>query len=413
MTELLYYHDSYAIQFQARVVERVRQNGRPGVVLDRTFFYPTSGGQPYDTGLINGLSVENVYIRDEDDAVVHLMSADPQSDDVEGEVAWDRRFDHMQQHTGQHILSQAFVRIAGAPTIGFHMSAESSTLDLDIEAGELSEESLIEAERLSNKIIWENRPVNLQFVTAAQAQNLPLRKLPDAKDGVLRLVSIDAYDLSACGGTHVARTGEIGIIKVVKTERQKKKIRLEFLCGGRALADYDRKNLVLGRLSAEMTTGYWEIESSVTRLRDDLKTAQRSHKRKTNQLLSIEAKNLVAHGTHYGDTAIICKVFENRDPQELRRLVGQVASSANTVVLVGLAGAKAQLIFARSDNVNVRVNQVLQQVLPILGEATGGGSEKFAQGGGSAATTEQVAMALQAAEKAIRPILLESDDDGP
>jgi alanyl-tRNA synthetase len=405
MTELLYYHDSYAVQFQARVVERVKRDSLPGLVLDRTFFYPTSGGQPHDIGLINNISVQNVYIQDDDGAVVHLMSADPQTDIVEGEVAWDRRFDHMQQHTGQHILSQAFVRVTGATTIGFHMSAESSTLDLDIAAGNLSAENLVEVERLSNQIIWENRSVDLQFVSAAEAQNLPLRKFPETKDGVLRLVAVDSFDLSACGGTHVARTGEIGMIKVVKTERQRRKVRVEFLCGRRTLADYDRKNLILGRLSAEMTTGYWEVESSVARLREDLKQAHRSLKKKTNQLLKVEAEHLAASGTSYGEITVICKVYENRDPQELRRLVGQLTASAGIVALVGLAGAKAQLMFARSDNVTVPINQVLKEVLPLLAGATGGGTPQFAQGGGSAAKTSQVAAALQAAERIIRPML--------
>ena len=413
MTELLYYHDSYTIQFQARIVERVTRNGIPGLVLDRTFFYPTSGGQPHDIGLIDNIPVQNVYVRDQDGAVVHLLSADPEADIVEGEIAWERRFDHMQQHTGQHILSQAFLRVAGATTVGFHMSAESSTLDLDVPSGKLSAENLVEAEQLSNQIVWENRPMNLQFVTAAEAHKLPLRKFPETKDGVLRLVAVDSFDLSACGGTHVARTGEIGMIKVVKTERQRRNVRVEFLCGRRALADYDRKNLILGRLSGEMTTSYWEVESSVARLREDLKQAQRSLKKKTSLLLQLEAQNLVTSGTSYGDAAVICKVFENRDPQELRRLVSYLTASAGIVALIGLAGAKAQLVFARSDNLTVPINQVLKEVLPMIGKATGGGTAKFAQGGGPAANTRQVAAALQSAQEFIHTLLVESDDGSP
>lgn len=407
MTELLYYHDSYAVQFRARVLERIRHNGRPGLVLDRTNFYPTSGGQPHDTGVINDVAVHDVYMRDEDNAVVHLLSDNPQTDEVVGEVAWDRRFDHMQQHTGQHILSQAFLRVAGAATVGFHMSAASSTLDLDIAAGGLSAEKLFEAEQLSNEIVWENRPVNVQFVTISEAQNLPLRKLPPAKDDVLRLVEIDSFDISACGGTHVARTGEIGMIKVVRTERQKKNLRVEFLCGSRALRDYDQKNSILTRLSGEMTTSYTEVERSVTHLREELKQTQRSLKKKTNLLLQVEAQELFSRGTRHGDVTVICEVFGNRDSQECRRLVGQLTSNDNVVALIGISGAKALLMFACSRNLKIPIDQVLMEVLPMLGDVTGGGSDRFAQGGGAAANGKDVAAALQAAEKITRGLLLQ------
>ena len=285
MTELLYYHDAYQVEFQARVLERLSGDGRAGLILDETYFYPTSGGQPYDTGRLAGAAVQDVELREADGAVIHWLAADPGLEVVAGQVDWARRFDHMQQHTGQHVLSQAFEQIAGAATISFHMSAESSTLDLD--AREMNDEQIAQAELLANQVVWQNRPVTVQFVTPAEARAMSVRKIPPAKNGRLRLIGIEEFDLCACGGTHVRQTGEIGLIKVTKSERQGGNIRIEFLCGRRALEDYDRKNLVLARLSNELTTGYWEIENSVARLRADLKDAQRALKRKTEALIDL------------------------------------------------------------------------------------------------------------------------------
>jgi alanyl-tRNA synthetase len=403
MTELLYYHDSYAVDFKARIVERLTHAGRPGVVLDRTLFYPTSGGQPFDLGSMNDIHVEGVLVRDQDGAVVHLLSTEIESADIRGKVDWSRRFDHMQQHTGQHILSQAFERVAGATTVGFHMSAETSTLDLDI--GELTQEQIQQAEQLANKIVWEDRDVSVRFVPVGEAKKMPLRKLPPDKNGVLRLVEVTSFDLSACGGTHVRRTGEIGIVKVVKTERQSGKCRVEFLCGDRALADYDRKNLVLGRLSKNMTTGYWDLENSIAGLRDDLKQAKRSLKRKTNELIQFETRSIAANAIEIDGVNLIRHAFKDRDPAELRRLASSLASNDRTIVLFGLAGAKAHLLFARSDDLELSVNDLLSEVLPLLGDATGGGSPKFAQGGGPPATEPAMTQVLADAEKYVRDVL--------
>ncbi|UCG25801.1 MAG: hypothetical protein JSW55_07375, partial [Chloroflexota bacterium] len=213
------------------------------------------------------------------------------------------------------------------------------------------------------------------------------------------------FDLSACGGTHVARTGEVGLIKVVKTEHVGGKCRIEFLCGQRALTDYDRKNKVLERLSGEMTTGYWELEKSIAKLRSELKSTRRALKQRTSQLHIVEAENLIGVSTHLGEVLLIRRVFNKRDPQDLRALVGRLTKRANTIVLIGLSGEKAQLIFARSDNMEVPMNAVLQEVLPMLGDASGGGSAKFAQGGGQEVGEQQIHEVLHAAEQIVRSML--------
>lgn len=411
MTELLYYLDSYTVQFRAHVVERLDVNGLMALILDRTYFYPTSGGQPHDLGLIDQIAVREVFVREEDGAVLHLVAEAPQEDDVQGTIDWSRRFDHMQQHSGQHILSQAFVRVADATTVGFHMGADSSTLDLDTSS--LTEQDIREAEILANEVVWQNRPLMVRFVTYAEAQDMPLRKLPVAtRDGMLRLVAIDAFDLSACGGTHVSRTGEVGAIKVVKTERLGENSRVEFLCGGRALADYDHKHRILARLSNEMTTGYWEVENSISRLRDELKQANRRLRKQSEQLAQFEADNLIKNATRYGETLIIRQAFAERKPQDLRRLASQLTAHNGVIVLFGLAGDKTQLLFARSDDVAIPINDILTEVLPTLGEAAGGGSAKFAQGGGPSRTLEEVAETLITGEKIVRPMLADSRNGG-
>jgi alanyl-tRNA synthetase len=354
--------------------------------------------------------VEEVIVDESEGQVIHYVSAESdyerlRDSQIHGRVDWSRRFDHMQQHTGQHILSQAFERIAGVATVGFHMGAESSTLDLD--ANRLTVEHVDAAEDLANNIVWEDRDVSIQSVDAAAAEQLPLRKIPPARNGLLRLVSVEGFDLSACGGTHVRRSGEIGLVKIVKLERVGGKSRVEFLCGKRALVDYRRKHLVLARLSGEMTTGYWELENSVARLRDDLKQANRALKAKTEALLTVEAQALAKDATNYLGTHLICHHFNNREPGELRNLASRLTGNERTVVLFGLAGDKSQMLFARSNDVEIAMNEVLTNILPLLGNATGGGSPKFAQGGGPQVKDSQLVQVLAAAEDLVQDMLVQ------
>ena len=231
VTERLYYTEPALTEFDATVTGVERHGDLPAVLLDRTAFYPTSGGQPHDTGSLNGVRVTEVVERD-DDAVLHVVDrAIAVGEAVHGVVDWGRRFDHMQQHTGQHILSAAFDRLWHARTVGFHLGAVVSSLDLD---RELPPQAIASAEDEANRIVWEDRPVSIRFVEEAGAAALDLRKEP-GRSGVLRIIAVEDYDLSACGGTHVARTGHVGIIVVSSWEKLRGGSRLEFLCGGRAL----------------------------------------------------------------------------------------------------------------------------------------------------------------------------------
>lgn len=397
MNTRLYYNNPYTTNFKANIIERFQHHGNLAVVLDQTYFYPTSGGQPHDIGTLNDSPVVNVLVRLEDNAVAHIINGEIWSDEVTAQIDWSRRFDHMQQHTGQHILSQAFLRAAEAETISFHLSGDYATIDLK-DSG-LKPTHIEKAELIANQIIWENRPVTARMVSKEEADSLPLRKIPDIEDDQLRIVEIKEFDLTACGGTHVAHTGEIGLIKITKLERRKDELRVEFLCGRRALVDYRQKNRIVNQLANELTTGYAEIEASVVRLRDEAKQSRRLLKQQLSHSLSIEAGHLLKHGTRKGNTVIVSELFSGRDTAELRMLANQIIEHPNSIALLGIVGDSAQLIFARSEDAPGEMNQLIKQALQVLGSATGGGTAKFAQGGGTTADSERMAQALQRAQR--------------
>jgi alanyl-tRNA synthetase len=403
VTRRLYYDDSYAIDFSAQVVERLAVEDRPAVILDQTCFYPTGGGQPNDLGKINDLAVEDVFTRETDSAVVHVLAGKPETDSVTCRVDWMRRFDHMQHHTGQHILTQAFVQVAKANTVSFHLSSESVTIDLD--AAAITAEQVNNAENVANQIIYENRPVTARLVDPNDTEGVRMRRMPGhlVTDG-LRVIDIENFDLTACGGTHVACTGEIGIIKVIKLEKRGDKTRVEFRCGSRALRDYREKNSIINKLVADLTCASSEVNQAVARLQDDFKQAQRALKVVTNQLLEFEAERLLVATDEQAGVRIIKVIFPARDPGELRLLANRLIAAPGVIALLGTAGDKAHLILARSANLSHDMNALLKDVLPHLGEARGGGQPSLAQGGGLKADMAQVQAALDEAEQAVRQV---------
>jgi alanyl-tRNA synthetase len=398
--ERLYYTDSYTTRFESHIVEQLRHKGQPVVVLDETHFYPTSGGQPADRGQISDIPVVDVSIREEDGAVLHWLESEVVSEKVTAEIDWPRRFDHMQHHTGQHILSQAFIRVIEAETVSFHLSSNTVTIDLDKE--DLTPAQVEAAELLANRIVWQNRPVTIHRVTPEEAKNLPLRQIPPIENSKLRLIDIEDFDLTACGGTHVARTGEVGPIKIVKHQRRGRQLRLEFRCGQRALHDYQQKHTIVDDLVATLTTGRSEIVDAVKRLQEEVREAQRAVKKQQADLLHFEAVHLLAQGTHQGEITIISRVFTDYDLGRLRALGNQLTENEGVVALLGLAGTKAQLVFSRSADAPGKMNQLIQPALRVLGSAAGGGTETFAQGGGPAAAVEDVRRAIEQSEKLLR-----------
>jgi alanyl-tRNA synthetase len=317
-------------------------------------------------------------------------------DPVQGEIDWARRFDFMQQHTGQHVLSQAFVQVVEADTVGFHLSDDYSTLDLNSEA--LNDDSIAQAERLANQIIFEDRPVIARFLEPDEVAALPLRKAPPARDSI-RIVQVEGFDWSACGGTHVARTGEIGLVKVVRVERRGAETRITFLCGHRALAHYQALNALTRDLALGLSIGVEELPEALDRLQTEARLARKERDRLRELLLDYEAAALTASARLIGPVSLVSKLFEDREMEEARRLATRIANQPGHVVLLGVTGQKAQLIFARSSDLSYDMRPLLQEACSLVGGGGGGGPE-MAQGGGP--HPERIDQALQHATELLR-----------
>ncbi len=384
MTERLYYPDSYCTVFDAYVVECLTLNDSQAVVLDRSAFYPTGGGQPHDTGTLNGNPVVDVIEREEDQVPIHVFSSTSAKsalrpgDQVQGAIDWSRRFDHMQQHTGQHLLSQAFIQTVEADTVGFHLSHDYSTIDLN--CATLSEDDIARAEALANQIVFDDRPIVARFVEPDELASLPLRKAPPAKDSV-RVVQVEGFDWSACGGTHVARTGEVGLIKVVRGERRGLETRITFLCGHRALTHYHRLNTLTRDLAMRLSVGVEELPEALERLQSEARATRKDRDRLQQLLLDHEAVALAATAQVIGPVSLVRQVFEVREVEEVRQLATRIVSQPNHAALLGVRGAKAQLIFARSADLSYDMRPLLRAACRLVGGG-GGGTPDLAQGGG-------------------------------
>lgn len=395
-TQRLYYDDSRTTDFTATIIDHLTLDGRPAVILDRTYFYPTGGGQPHDTGQIGGVEVVEVTSRKDDGAVIHFLSAEPPQGQVGCRIDRSRRFDLMQHHTGQHILTRSFEQIAHAHTTSFHLSADSVTIDLD--QSDLSPELIDQVEDLANQIVYENRPVTARIVDPNQIDDVRIRKMPDVltTDG-LRVVEIEDFDRTACGGTHVRRTGEIGLIKIMGLPKRGEQTRVEFRCGWRALREFRARQQVIGQLAADLTVGYWELPQAIARLNDDLRSARQALRTATDRLLKVEASDLLQTARMVGDVRLITYACEGRDPSELRALANHLIAAPEVIALLGVAGANAHLIAARHPTAPGDMSALLKHALSSLGTDRGGGRPDFAQGGGVSADIAEIQSALDAA----------------
>lgn len=383
------------MDFEARVVEVTeRVSGWTGVTLDRTAFYPTGGGQPSDTGMLAGSRVVECLDR-EDEGVLHLIQGRTPGlgETVRCHVDWPRRLDHIQQHTGQHILSQAFIRLFQAETHSFRMMNETSEIDVALD--DPTDERIEQAVELANRIVWEDRAVHVREVTKEEAAALPLRK-DSAREGELRLIEIEDYDLSPCGGTHAARTGEVGIICVRSWERAKGLTRMEFLAGGRVLADYARANRAARKTAALFSVGRDETADSAARLLEENKSLQRRLRSLEEIASRVEARELLEQSEALPDgTRIIKQVFEDRSPDALRQLAHALTQEPCTVALLASTDEDgARLVFARSEDAPGNMNELMRQACQLL-DGRGGGRPEMAQGGGR--NLEKLREALEAA----------------
>jgi alanyl-tRNA synthetase len=375
-TERLYYTDCYLREFEATVVDCVPDGERVRVYLDRTAFYPDSGGQPSDAGTLAGLPLLEVV--DEGERVAHVLVRRPASDKVQGQIDWARRFDHMQQHTGQHILSAAFERTGGYRTVSFHLGAQNSTIDLD--SDRLGRRQAEEAEDLANQIVFENREVRILFKPAAEASMMGLRKASD-REGELRLVEIPAFDLSACGGTHVHSTGAVGAILVRKMERMKGSTRIEFVCGSRTIRTAREDFSILTEASRPFSGAAQDLPALIRKQAEELKSAWRAQEKLIKRLAGFEAKELWTATPEIGGRRIIRRVLAAEEAEEARALAHALACQPATIALIGVASQPAMLFFAQSQGGPADMGVLLRETLGKVG-GKGGGAREFAQGGG-------------------------------
>ena len=352
-------------------------NGQPAVALTASAFYPTSGGQPHDTGLLNGVAVTDV--RADDDTVWHLLEARLPGGPVQGEVAWPRRYDHMQQHTGQHILSQAFVVTNGAETVGFHLGVNSATIDLNQAA--VSQADLDAAEALANQIIAENRSIHARFVSPEELPTLPLRRPPKVQSDI-RVVEIAGFDWSACGGTHVRQTAEVGQIKIQRLDRRGAEARIEFLCGQRALGDYRRKQGTVQALINRLDTAEDDLPAAVERLQDKLRAAQRQLREAQAELVAAEAARLWDAGRTVGQRRVVQAYLDNRTPETVKAIASALRAQPGCVAVLACelsAESGGQLFCAAADDVALNMGQIMAAA--AAAGARGGGRGAWAQGG--------------------------------
>lgn len=377
MTLRLYYEDAYRTEFDAQIVRLIPgKKGTSGIILNQTCFYPTSGGQPCDHGVLDSQPVFDVV--EEDGEIVHWIVGKLESPSVHGRIIWPRRFDHMQQHTGQHILSQAFLKLLGAQTVSFHLGEETSTIDLDRATLETDEAEKVED--LANEIVFANRPVRTYFVSPEEVGALGLRKMPKVETNI-RIVEVEGFDRSPCGGTHCSRTGEVGPIAIRKWERRGQETRVEFVCGWRALRDYRWKTATVNELALAFSVKDRELAAAVLRLIQEASDNRRELHRLQEELLATEATKLLAEAVTWQDMVIVVRSFHEREPQEIRKLASLLTTRQKTIALLGTSGRQARLVFARSQDLPIDMATLLQKTCATFG-GSGGGQAHIAQGGG-------------------------------
>jgi alanyl-tRNA synthetase len=409
MTERLYYHDPFLYEFEGEIIEVVPAkeiNGRHGVFLDRTAFYPTSGGQVHDTGWISSQGSDPAKLRvaevaeAEDGRVVHYLEVDKPPERgtrILGLIDPVRRRDHMQQHSGQHVLSAAFVRLFNVPTVSFHMGDDYCSIDLDTPS--LTSQQIEQAELLANQVVQENRPVEIKFVTQDDAQSLGLRKPPRTDKDELRLIEIQDFDLSACGGTHVRGTGQIGCILLRKVERVRQGWRVEFVCGERAVTTARRDYTTLTEAAALFSGHIWDVPQQVRKSLEEIREVRKSGQHLLEELTEFQAARLLSEAVPLNGRKVVVRVFAGRDLTFIRLLAQKLTRLEANVVALLAATEQVAVVFAQSKGMPFDMGALLKETLTALG-GRGGGSKDMAQGGapkseGLAAVLEKVAARLQ------------------
>jgi alanyl-tRNA synthetase len=401
LTERLYYTDSFLHEFEARVVAVSGE----AVTLDRSAFYPTSGGQVFDTGWLEANGSARVRVKEvtEDEQtgdVQHIVDGDARAlqpgSSVRGTIDAGPRLDHMQQHSGQHVLSAAFEKLYDFATVSFHMGDESCTIDLATDA--LSAKQLEAAEKLANQIVAEDRPVEIRFATPDEARTLGIRKIPPAEREKLRLVDIREFDLNACGGTHVRSTGQIGGVLLRKMEKVRQGVRVEFVCGLRAVRAARRDFETLTEAAAVFSTHIWEVPQQVRKSLDEIKSAQKAQHRLLEEVAELQAQQMLQSVPERGGRRLVVQFFPERDPGFIKMLAQKLTQSGQAVALLGCGGPQPSLVFAQTSGLGNDMGVLMKQTVQQLG-TRGGGNRDMAQGG--APDCPRAEEALQQAASAI------------
>ena len=391
MTHRLYYNDSFLADFRAKVVdtkELSRENNHStwAVKLDRTAFYPTSGGQPFDTGRLiaeskSGVAlesgVENVFEDEEGEIWHRVTKVVPPDAEVRGLIDIERRRDHMQQHTGQHLLSATFVRLLNAKTVSFHLGEQISTIDLEIAS--LKKEDLLRVERLANEVIAEDRRIAVRYATREQAQQMGVRKLPE-REGEIRLIDIQDFDLNACGGTHARSTGQIGGLVLRRTEKVKQGIRVEFFCGLRAVAAARRDFEMLSEAAAIYPCAPCDLQVNIVRQRDEARQQQKHETVLVEEVADLRAAQMLEQLPKELSPKIITEVFSDRDALFTKLLAQRLTKRPGVIALLASSQNPPALVFARSSDLSADLGTLLRELVTAAG-GRGGGGKDFAQGG--------------------------------
>ena len=391
MKELFYYEDAMMKEFTAEIVKTGSEETRNFIVLNNTAFYPTGGGQPHDTGWINDLEI--IDVEKVNDEIRHYTAGNLSniSGEIKGKLNWVRRFDHMQQHTGQHILTAAFEELFDFATVSFHLGTELVTIDLNV--GEISDDQLAAAEKRANEIILENRPIETKWVTKDELAQYNLRK--DVKvDEDIRLVIIPDYDYNGCGGTHPTSTGQVGLLKILATEKMKQQIRVHFVCGNRVLQQLAMRKNVLSDVARQLSAPEEEAAEALRKFVKTAKSTEKSLAEAQDALLEFEAQALAKE-------KIAAAMFENRSIQSLQKLARFITQQNEDAIAILVANNedKLQFVAARGNQQTQSMKEISSAVLPLM-NGKGGGNDALVQGGGEKVISAQAL--LDAMKKAIQ-----------
>lgn len=376
MTQKLYLDNPYLREIDARIIDKIYQDGKYYIKLNRTIFYPhLSGGQPGDKGTINGVEVLEVYEEDAD--IIHVVKENIHSDKVILNIDWENRLDNMQQHTGQHLLSAAFYKLYNGETIGFHIGGDYVYIDVTLP--ELSEEEAEKIEIYANRIIFSNFEIKSYYIEKNDINRIPVRKHPTVNSNI-RIVEIDNIDFSPCGGTHLRSTGEIGLIKIRKWEKYKGNIRIEFVSGNRALFDYRWKNKAVKDISLMLTSKDIDILEKVSLLYNQKEELEKINRNLRTELHRYKGEDLLRNSVKINEIPFVFKIFDDMDLKEINSISNYLNTISNLIQLYGSTFEnEGQFLVSASKDFNLPLKDILKDISQEF-DIKGGGSPHIIQG---------------------------------